>query len=158
MKRLLALAICISVSLIGVSQAPYQYNNPTEGYNTPLVLQKIGGNVGIGTTDTKGYKLAVAGSAGIVAEKMVIKTQTNWPDYVFKSSYILPSLSSVETFIKKYNHLPDMASAQEVEDEGLDLAQSQKALLKKVEELTLYLIEQEKKIERLEKAVSNQIR
>lgn len=114
------------------------------------------GNVGIGTTITKGYKLAVAGSTGIVAEKVVVKQQINWPDYVFKHSYKLPPLQDVETFIKKYNHLPDVLSAKEVEEEGLDLAQNQKALLKKIEELTLYVIEQGKQIRELQRKTQNQ--
>ena len=122
----------------------------TGGQTQPRFFIDPFGKVGIGTTDTKGYNLAVAGTAGIVAEKVVVKQQANWPDYVFDNSFKLPSLLSVETFIKKYNHLPDVPSAKDVQEEGLDLGEGQKTLLRKVEELTLYVIELKKELEKLE--------
>ncbi|OCX50799.1 hypothetical protein BEL04_18895 [Mucilaginibacter sp. PPCGB 2223] len=116
------------------------------------------GNVGIGTTDPKGYKLAVAGNA--VAESMTVKLQANWPDYVFKKDYSLPSLSEVKTYIDKNAHLPEIPSAAEVEKDGQNLGEMNKLLLKKVEELTLYLIEKDKQLklveERLEKLENKQ--
>ena len=135
-----------------IKYAPWVTSYNALSYTTGIFMG-LNGNVGIGTTDTKGYKLAVAGSAGIVAEKVVVKQLTNWPDYVFDNSYKLPSLSSVETFIKKYNHLPEVPSAKEVEAEGVDLAQSQKIMLKKLEELTLYMIEQDKENQQLKQRV-----
>lgn len=103
------------------------------------------GSVGIGTTDTKGYLLAVAGSA--VAERMVIKKQNNWPDYVFDSSYQLTPLHAVEQFIQQNKHLPEVPSAAAIKKDGIDLGDNQAVLLKKIEELTLYIIEQNKKLE-----------
>ena len=107
------------------------------------------GNVGIATTDTKGYKLAVNGPA--IFTKAVVKNYGNWPDYVFEPAYQLPSLDSVSAFIKENKHLPEMPSAATVEKDGHDLGEVQKLLLKKVEELTLYVIEQRKQIMELKK-------
>jgi len=101
------------------------------------------GNVGIGTTDTKGYKFAVNGSA--VFTKVVVKQNQNWPDYVFHNNYNLPSLGEVEQYIQQNHHLPEMPSAAQVEKDGLNLGDNQATLLKKIEELTLYVIEQNKK-------------
>jgi len=109
------------------------------------------GNVGIGTVDnaswklaTSTYKLAVNGSA--IATSMVVKLQANWPDYVFRSDYRLPSLAEVKAYVDQNHHLPDMPSEQEVADNGLNLGEINKQLTKKVEELTLYLIEQNKQL------------
>lgn len=106
-------------------------------------------NVGIGTTDTKGYRLAIAGKG--VAEELVVKIRANWPDYVFENNYKLPSLSELETFIKSYKHLPDVPTADEVKEDGLSLGEMNAILLKKVEELTLHVIEQSKRIEEQQK-------
>ncbi len=113
------------------------------------------GSVGIGTTTPGSYMLAVNGSA--IFTKVQVKATSNpWPDYVFHPIYELRSLSSLESYINEFNHLPDMPSAREVEKDGLDIASTQAALLKKIEELTLYLINlnktivaQQKEIEKL---------
>jgi len=107
------------------------------------------GNVGIGTTDngawslnSSSYKLAVGG--GMIATTVTVKPVANWPDYVFKKDYTLPSLSEVKTYIDQNQHLPEIPSAQEVKKDGINLGEMNKLLLKKVEELTLYLIEKDK--------------
>jgi len=99
------------------------------------------GAVGIGTTSTPGYGLAVNG-AGIFT-KVVVKAYP-WSDYVFDSAYKLAPLGNVEKFIKANHHLPDVPAADSVERNGIDLGGNQAVLLKKIEELTLYLIEQDK--------------
>lgn len=109
------------------------------------------GSLSIGTTDNKGYSLAVNGPA--VFTKVVVKQADKWPDYVFDSSYCLPALSSVEKFVKQNKHLPEVPAATQVEKEGVDVAELQKQLLKKVEEMTLYMIAQEKKIAALQEEV-----
>ncbi|RDC56198.1 hypothetical protein DU508_11340 [Pedobacter chinensis] len=101
------------------------------------------GNVAIGTTDPQGYKLAVKGN--IIAEEIKVKLHANWPDYVFKSTYQLRSLSEVASYIKTNQHLPDVPSAAEVEKNGINLGESNALLLKKIEELTLYLIDKDNK-------------
>jgi hypothetical protein len=110
------------------------------------------GNVGIGTTDTKGYKLAVNGS--IIATSMVVKLSGNWPDYVFKPSYDLPSLTDVKVYIDKNQHLPEMPSEREIVKNGINLGELVKLQTKKIEELTLYLIEQNQRISKLEAALN----
>lgn len=105
------------------------------------------GNVGIGTTDTKGYKLAIAGS--VVAESVTVKLQANWPDYTFKNDYKLLPLKEVEAFINENSHLPEVPSEAEVKNNGINIAEINATLLKKIEELTLYVIQQQKEIDAL---------
>lgn len=104
------------------------------------------GNVGIGTTTPGAYKLAVKGDA-IFTKVKVTPTAATWPDYVFHNDYHLPSLKEVETFIKINKHLPGVPSAAEIEKEGLDVGGNQVTLLKKIEELTLYIIDIKKELD-----------
>ena len=120
--------------------------------NSKLAIQQ-NGNIGIGTTDPKGYKLAVAGTKGIIAEEVTVKLQTNWPDYVFEKDYNLPSLKEVETYIKENGHLANIPSAKEVEEKGVKLGDVNAKLLQKIEELTLYTIQQEKQLEQQSKEI-----
>lgn len=108
------------------------------------------GKVGIGTTNLSdvNYKLFVEGA---VRARKVRIDQLVWPDYVFQQQYELRPLSEVEAFIKNNNHLPGVPSASQVEKDGLDVGDTQAILLQKIEELTLYIIEQNKKIEELQK-------
>ncbi|WMI68290.1 fibronectin type III domain-containing protein [Mangrovimonas sp. YM274] len=108
-------------------------------------------NIGIGTTNTQGYRLAVAGN--MIAEEVRVALQASWPDYVFDSSYRLPSLLEVETHIEENGHLINVPSASEVEQQGIGLGEMNAILLQKIEELTLYIIQQEKRIQELEKTV-----
>ena len=103
------------------------------------------GNVAIGTTDPKNYKLAVAGP--MIAEKVVVKLQANWPDFVFDENYKLMPLIDLGIFINKHKHLPGLLSAEELRaKDGIDIASIQSKLLEKVEELTLYILEKEKQL------------
>jgi hypothetical protein len=96
--------------------------------------------IAIGTSNPQGYKLAVNGTA--IFTKVKVKTAGTWPDYVFRNGYTLPDLTTLEQFLRTYHHLPGIASAAEIQRDGIDLGSQQAAVLKKVEELTLYLIEQ----------------
>lgn len=99
----------------------------------------IGNNNGINISNTANYALAVNGPG--LFTKIVVKNYNNWPDYVFDSAYALPTLESVSKFVKQNKHLPELPTATEVENKGQDLAEVQKVLVKKVEELTLYIIQ-----------------
>lgn len=113
------------------------------------------GNTGIGTSNPQA-KLSVDGN--ILAKEIKIKTDINVPDYVFESDYDLKSLKEIESYIKANKHLPDVPSAKQIGVDGLDVAAMNLLLLKKVEEMTLHLIEKDKVInrimERLEKLES----
>lgn len=98
------------------------------------------GNFGIGT-DVPKEKLSVNGK--IRAHEIKVET-ANWPDYVFKSDYNLPSLAEIEKFINKNGHLPDVPKAADAEADGISLGEMNKILLKKIEELTLHVIELDK--------------
>jgi hypothetical protein len=97
--------------------------------------------VGIGTLSPK-EKLSINGK--IRAHEIKVET-TNWPDYVFAKDYKLPSLQETEQHIKEQGHLAGIPSAEEVKANGVDLGEMNAKLLQKIEELTLHLIESEKK-------------
>jgi len=109
------------------------------------------GNVGIGTTNTAGFKLAVNGN--IMAE--LIKVVENVPasDYVFQEDYKLMPLYELEMFVNKNQHLPEVKSAKEFKEEGYNVGDMDDVLLRKVEELTLYTIAQQKQIDEQKKMV-----
>ncbi|MDI9363581.1 MAG: hypothetical protein QM541_01425 [Flavobacterium sp.] len=110
------------------------------------------GNVGIGTKNAQNYKLAVEGTIG--ARKVKVTLENNWADYVFAPSYKLRPLQDLETYIKQHQHLPDVPSASEVAANGIDLGDNQAVLLKKIEELTLYVIEQQKQMKLMSKRIN----
>lgn len=114
-----------------------------------IFIAEATGNVGIGYENFGTYKLAVNGSV----RSMEVVVETGWADYVFDENYKLPSLSDVEKFIQQNKHLPNIPSAKEVEEKGLHLGDTQKKMMEKIEELTLYLIEKSKEIEALQKRV-----
>lgn len=110
------------------------------------------GKIGINTTAPPA-DFSVNGE--IWARKIKV-TQSTWADYVFDSSYRLMPLKEVENFISKNKHLPGVPSAGKVQQEGLNVGDNQAVLLQKIEELTLYLIEQDKKIKQLEMQLKSQ--
>lgn len=109
------------------------------------------GTVGIGTNNTQGYKLGVKGK--IAAEEVKVALYNGWPDYVFKEDYNLPTLQEVEQHISENGHLENIPSAAEVAENGIQLGEMNKKLLEKIEQLTLYMIEQNKKTDFLLKEV-----
>lgn len=113
----------------------------------------LSGNLAIGSTTAYGYRLAVNGAAIFTSAR--VKLFAHWPDYVFKKEYKLMPLAELESFIQKNSHLPEIPCEAEVKKDGLDLGSNQAALLKKIEELTLYIIDQNKRIEKLEALVND---
>ncbi|WP_343673634.1 hypothetical protein [Chitinophaga sp.] len=110
-----------------------------------------GGNLLIGVKTAGSYKLAVAGTIG--AKKLTI-TQSGWADYVFNPDYKLPTLAEIETHIKENHKLPEIPSEKEISEKGLDIAEMQKLQMQKIEELTLYLIEEHKANVKLQQEVA----
>lgn len=104
--------------------------------------------IGIGTRNPQ-YKLDVNGT--IRAKE--IKVETGWADFVFAPDYQLPTLDEVEAHIKEHKHLPGIPTEAEVTKDGANLGEMNVKLLQKVEELTLYMIQQNKEIESLKKEV-----
>ncbi len=114
-------------------------------YSGDLILNDAGGNVAIGTRDTKGFKLGVNGN--IAALEVKVASYNAWPDYVFKNNYNLPTLKEVEKHINNKGHLKNIPSASQVKATGFFLGEMDSKLLQKIEELTLYTIQQQKDIE-----------
>ncbi len=83
-----------------------------------------------------------------------MKSTTDWSDYVFDKDYSLLPLEQVECFIKKNHHLPNMHSASDIVNTGLDIAKIDAKLLEKIEELTLYMIQLKKDNEKLKERIS----
>jgi hypothetical protein len=88
----------------------------------------------------------------LIAKEITVKTDV-WSDFVFEKEYKLLSLNELEKYINNNKHLPDVPDAGSVIENGINVAKMNVVLLQKIEELTLYLIEQEKRIKELEKTV-----
>ena len=110
---------------------------------TPTGGAFFGDNVSIGTTDPQGYKLAVKGT---IHTQEVKVDMTGWNDYVFDKTYPLKSLSAVKSYIDENHHLPDVPSEAEVIKSGVNVGEMLKLQTKKIEELTLYLIDKDKQL------------
>jgi hypothetical protein len=121
---------------------------PGSAFNNSFIRMSSNGNVGIGTIalDTP-YVLAVNGK--IRSKGLRVETG-NWADFVFEPGYKMKSLNELEKFIEKNKHLPEMPTTADVQKNGQDVGEVQVKLLQKIEELTLYVIEQNKKISALE--------
>lgn len=127
------------------------YTNPSgQNSGTTDLLERMRispeGFVGIGTK-APDQMLTVKGK--IHAEEVIIDLSVPAADYVFNSDYSLMPLHKVEAFVKTNKHLPEIPSAAEVKEKGLSMGEMQNKLLQKIEELTLYVIEQQKQIEEL---------
>lgn len=110
----------------------------------------IDGQVGIGTGNPGSFKLAVEGKIG--AREVEVTLASPWPDYVFTEKHSLMPLDKLESYLKKNKHLPNIPSAKEMEAaKGFSLGEMQVKHLEKTEELYLYIIELNKKIEKLVK-------
>ena len=127
--------------------------------STPLIYGvfdssyvSVNGRMGIGTRNID-PSIALKVNGKIVAKEVSV-TLSNFPDYVFKKDYKLMPLSELESYIQKWSHLPSVPAEKQVLEEGLQLAEMNKLLLQKVEELTLYIIDQDKKLGELEKKIN----
>jgi hypothetical protein len=110
------------------------------------------GVVSIGTqVSAPGYLLRLGGK--MICEEVKVKLQGNWPDYVFSDQYQLKPLSELESFILSNKHLPNIPAAAEIETKGMELGDMQRKMMEKIEELTLYILQLNKEIDRLKKQV-----
>jgi len=134
-----------TVQPLGAADIAFQLDNNC----TPLMTVLGNGNVGIGTIIPD--KLFTV--KGIIHAQEVQVDVTGFADYVFKKEYKLKPLSEIHSFISENGHLPEIPSEDEVMKNGMNVAEMQVMLLKKIEELTLYAIEQQKRIESLEKTL-----
>lgn len=113
------------------------------------------GRVTIGDVTTPGdYRLYV--EKGILTEKIrvAVKTMVDWADVVFEPDYTLMPIRQLEQYINTNHHLPNVPAAEEVVKDGIDLQKMDAVLLRKVEELTLYVIQQQKEIDDLKKKIN----
>ncbi len=133
-----------------VSQAVY-IGNPTFNNNF-MMVNLMTGAVGIGTTHINDGTNRLFVETGIRTRKVTVD-QATWPDYVFRTGYRLPPLDGLARYIDANHHLPGVVNADSVAKNGLDLGANQAALLKKIEELTLYVIALDKKNTMLQKEV-----
>lgn len=150
--------LTLSNPAIGPNQSHVHWGTRGDWYirsaadNGVVVIQDgNAGNVGIGTANTAGYKLAVNGK--IRAKE--IRVETGWADYVFAPEYKLRPLEEVESFIKANQHLPEIQPASEIQANGLDVANVTTKMMAKIEELTLYLIEMKKENDALKQRVNS---
>ncbi|MDX1407924.1 MAG: hypothetical protein R3330_07315, partial [Saprospiraceae bacterium] len=103
------------------------------------------GRVGIGIVPNANYKLSVDGK--IIGEEVKVQLSQNWPDYVFQEDYALPTLDEVQAHIARSGHLPGVPSAAEINaNNGFEVGEMNRILLQKVEELTLYILQQEQRL------------
>lgn len=129
-----------------------------DGTTTPTATLQVNGNCLIGdptTTMPIGYNLYVTN--GILTEKVkiAVKNSSNWADYVFEPTYNLMSLKDLERFVAEKKHLPNIPSASEVYENGIEITEITNKLLEKIEELSLYIIEINNKVETLDKELNS---
>lgn len=135
---------------VGADGSPGGLFQIMDGSDPRMTVNETG-KVGIGTT-VPAHELSVNGT--IQAKEVIV--ETGWSDFVFEDSYHLRSLSEVEDHIAEHGHLPDVPSAAIVESEGLSVGEAQKIMMQKIEELTLYVIAQQKEIDQLKSKLSQQ--
>lgn len=149
----------INGAIYDSSSTAWQINGTNTGFsiqgfngafNQPFKILN-NGNIGIGTPNP-GYKLDVIGT--IRARE--IKVDLNGADFVFEKDYKLRSIQDLEKFVKKNKHLPEIAPAKEMEENGTNLGNLNSKFLQKIEEMTLYIIEQNKSIEDLKEMLKKQ--
>jgi len=144
----------------------------SNGFKNWVLFLQDDGRVGIGTnTLPQGFKLTVDGSiaarkicigtikheekylvtvaGGIHAREVLVTETAGGADFVFEEDFELRSIVELEEFVKQNKHLPDVPSAKQMEKDGLNIAEFQIKLLQKIEELTLYIIKQQKEIDEL---------
>ena len=139
----------------GTSYGVYGSGRDWSGYFTGLGDVYVANELLVGTTSgATGYSVSVDGK--IMCEELRVELSSSWPDYVFEDDYDKMSLNDVDEFIQANKHLPGIPSAKVMEDlGGIDMGDMLVKLVEKVEELTLYTIEQQKVIEELQSIIQS---
>jgi len=135
----------IQNSIVGLQF--FNLNDYSNGWKERMRIA-LDGKVGIGTTNPDAL-LTVSGQ--VHAQEVKVTINAPGPDYVFEKDYKLSSLEEIKNYIDQNKHLPEVPSAKEMEKNGVQLGEMNMLLLKKIEELTLYTIEMNKKMEELKK-------
>jgi hypothetical protein len=125
-----------------------QLNFVESGVATDRLVIRPGGNVTIGGPMAAGHKLSVDGK--IACTEVRVQPTSAWPDYVFSPDYNLMPLKELENSINSQKHLPGIPSAKEIEIDGIQVGEMQRKMMEKIEELTLYIIDLNKKVESLQ--------
>lgn len=119
----------------------------------PVMITDSNGNIGFNTFNINGnYKILVNGAL----KAKEVRVESNWADFVFKKEYKLKSLEQIESYIKEQGRLPDVPADEEVRSQGLKVGETSALLLQKIEELTLYLIQQRKELVKQKAMLRNQ--
>jgi len=133
-----------------IADEPLNANNINEvKYKNNFV-----GNVKIRSLENQKAYLAVQGK--VHAEEVKVDLNVPVPDYVFKNDYQLRSLADVKAYVQANSHLPEVPSAKEIEENGIDLGEMNMLLLKKIEELTLYQLQHEEQMSKLKQTLEKQ--
>jgi hypothetical protein len=141
----------------GIYNENVDYKLISAGHNdTETFIVRANGNVWISGVENPEARLTVDGTICAKEVRVSLSGEPCWPDYVFEDDYKLKSLSELEDFIKTNKHLPGIPNAQEVANNGVELGDMQARLLKKIEELTLYIIELKNENEEIKKIIQKQ--
>jgi hypothetical protein len=157
--------LLVQSSTLGIQTPVFSVaTQPTNAGNgvVPLATFYANGKIGFGTIfsggtmpeDFDGYRLYVRDGIRTERLKLDIATAKGWADYVFEDTYRLLPLSELQRYIAQHKHLPDVPSAKELAEKGLEVGEMQKIQMQKIEELTLYLLEQKKEIDALKKRIN----
>ncbi|MEQ9262423.1 MAG: hypothetical protein RLP14_04595 [Owenweeksia sp.] len=139
-----------SLTWASSSASTYTFSSKVGSATNTIMELHSDGKIGIGTNGALNgnYKLFVSGK--ILTDELTVRLVQDWPDYVFTESYNLMPLAEVRSYIKDNGKLPNVPSAKEVENTGVKVGEMNAVLLEKVEELTLYILELEERITKLE--------
>jgi hypothetical protein len=116
-------------------------------YGPHLRVKRNSGSIAIGDDFANGYRLSVDGK--VACEEVRVELSEAWPDYVFNEQYPLMPILALKDYISVNQHLPGFPSATEVQNSGIEIGETQRVLVEKVEELTLYVIELKLELEKI---------
>lgn len=135
-----------------VSKEGMRISAPNDALSLDANKIKMSGKVGINTDNnyTGDYDYTLAVKGGILTSEVYVKEVSEWHDDVFSDTYQPISLNDLEMFIRNNGHLPDLPSEEDVVEKGYNMVEMEGLLLKKIEELTLYIIEMQRQLQNQE--------